>query len=129
MSVVIAPSSVVPPGTLQIVELPQHPSNIICGITHHQGNTMSLLKSQPAWLMLAIASGGCAAFNGVFAKLYCSLPFHVRRAANKPQHNHGAHHIMGKLARFGVWPESREQAVRIRDSRGTTASGPTARMY
>jgi hypothetical protein len=32
---------------------------------------MSLFKSRPAWLMLAIASGGCAAINGVFAKLYC----------------------------------------------------------
>ncbi|KAF2829462.1 hypothetical protein CC86DRAFT_437242 [Ophiobolus disseminans] len=30
---------------------------------------MSLMKTQPAWLILAIASGGCAAFNGVFAKL------------------------------------------------------------
>ncbi|KAH8728798.1 hypothetical protein GQ44DRAFT_675416 [Phaeosphaeriaceae sp. PMI808] len=30
---------------------------------------MSLPKSTPSWLILAIASGGCAAFNGVFAKL------------------------------------------------------------
>jgi hypothetical protein len=30
---------------------------------------MSIRKSTPAWLVLAIASGGCAAFNGVFAKL------------------------------------------------------------
>ena len=32
--------------------------------------TMSnLLRKQPVWLLLAIASGACAAFNGVFAKL------------------------------------------------------------
>jgi hypothetical protein len=43
---------------------------------------MSLPKSKPAWLILAIASGGCAAFNGVFAKLYCSHPSHLSGAAN-----------------------------------------------
>lgn len=32
--------------------------------------TMSnFLRKQPVWLVLAIASGGCAAINGVFAKL------------------------------------------------------------
>ncbi|KAF1846677.1 uncharacterized protein K460DRAFT_282234 [Cucurbitaria berberidis CBS 394.84] len=30
---------------------------------------MSLPKTKSAWLMLAISSGACAAFNGVFAKL------------------------------------------------------------
>ncbi|KAF2009902.1 hypothetical protein BU24DRAFT_357316 [Aaosphaeria arxii CBS 175.79] len=30
---------------------------------------MSTTRSQPTWLILAVASGGCAAFNGVFAKL------------------------------------------------------------
>ncbi|RMZ72714.1 transcription initiation factor iia small subunit [Pyrenophora seminiperda CCB06] len=30
---------------------------------------MSLPQTQSAWLMLAISSGACAAFNGVFAKL------------------------------------------------------------
>ncbi|KAF7512241.1 hypothetical protein GJ744_002403 [Endocarpon pusillum] len=29
----------------------------------------ALLRRQPVWLLLAIASGACAAFNGVFAKL------------------------------------------------------------
>jgi hypothetical protein len=29
----------------------------------------NLLRQQPVWLLLAIASGTCAAFNGVFAKL------------------------------------------------------------
>jgi hypothetical protein len=33
-------------------------------------NRMSqMLRKQPLWLLLAIASGSCAAFNGVFAKL------------------------------------------------------------
>jgi hypothetical protein len=33
-------------------------------------NKMSqMLRKQPLWLLLAIASGSCAAFNGVFAKL------------------------------------------------------------
>ncbi|KAF2473954.1 uncharacterized protein BDR25DRAFT_302014 [Lindgomyces ingoldianus] len=30
---------------------------------------MAGARSKPAWLLLAIASGACAAFNGVFAKL------------------------------------------------------------
>jgi hypothetical protein len=30
---------------------------------------MSLPQPKSAWLMLAISSGACAAFNGVFAKL------------------------------------------------------------
>jgi hypothetical protein len=29
----------------------------------------NVLRRQPVWLLLAVASGGCAAFNGVFAKL------------------------------------------------------------
>jgi hypothetical protein len=60
-------------GTLQIVELPH---NIQRRQTLSTKDIMSLLKSRPAWLMLAIASGGCAAINGVFAKLYC-LCFHL----------------------------------------------------
>jgi len=31
---------------------------------------MEAARAKPAWLVLAIASGACAAFNGVFAKLY-----------------------------------------------------------
>jgi hypothetical protein len=34
-----------------------------------------MLRKQPLWLLLAIASGSCAAFNGVFAKLLVP-PFH-----------------------------------------------------
>lgn len=33
------------------------------------GIMSNLLRKQPVWLLLAIASGACAAFNGVFAKL------------------------------------------------------------
>jgi len=29
----------------------------------------NFLRNQPVWLILAVASGSCAAFNGVFAKL------------------------------------------------------------
>jgi hypothetical protein len=32
-----------------------------------------ILRKQPVWLLLAIASGSCAAFNGVFAKLLVSF--------------------------------------------------------
>jgi hypothetical protein len=42
-------------------------------LAHTKGtvpNRMSqMLRRQPLWLLLAIASGTCAAFNGVFAKL------------------------------------------------------------
>jgi hypothetical protein len=34
-----------------------------------QKHEMNASKRQPIWLILAIASGACAAFNGVFAKL------------------------------------------------------------
>ncbi len=41
-------------------------------------NRMSqILRKQPLWLLLAIASGSCAAFNGVFAKLLVP-PFRPR---------------------------------------------------
>src|ERR1700712_117831 len=40
--------------------------------------SMETLRSSPTWLILAIASGACASFNGVFAKLYVhSSPFRV----------------------------------------------------
>jgi len=71
-------------GTLQITTptptIPPH--NTVA--THP---TMSFIKTQPAWLLLAIASGGCAAFNGVFAKLYCTPthPSHVKPDTNNPR--------------------------------------------
>ncbi|KAJ9650821.1 hypothetical protein H2198_009888 [Neophaeococcomyces mojaviensis] len=33
------------------------------------GSTMNWIRRQPVWIVLAIASGACAAINGVFAKL------------------------------------------------------------
>jgi hypothetical protein len=30
---------------------------------------LSALRRQPVWIILAVSSGACAAFNGVFAKL------------------------------------------------------------
>ena len=36
---------------------------------------MENLSKKSQWIVLALASGGCAAFNGVFAKLYVVLPF------------------------------------------------------
>lgn len=38
-----------------------------------RGSIMSYLR-QNRWMVLAIASGACAAFNGVFAKLYVDMP-------------------------------------------------------
>ncbi|KAF7886259.1 hypothetical protein EAF00_010362 [Botryotinia globosa] len=34
-----------------------------------QGNTMENISRKSQWILLAVASGACAAFNGVFAKL------------------------------------------------------------
>lgn len=31
---------------------------------------VAALRRQPVWIVLAVSSGACAAFNGVFAKLY-----------------------------------------------------------
>jgi hypothetical protein len=61
-------------GTLQIIN--PTPTILLHTTTVAAHLTMSFLKTQPAWLLLAIASGGCAAFNGVFAKLYCCTPIH-----------------------------------------------------
>lgn len=33
------------------------------------GDIMNTIRRQPQWIILAAASGACAAFNGVFAKL------------------------------------------------------------
>ena len=39
--------------------------------THNNffSSVMSVPQTKSAWLVLAVASGACAAFNGVFAKL------------------------------------------------------------
>lgn len=34
---------------------------------------IAALRRQPVWIVLAVSSGACAAFNGVFAKLYSAL--------------------------------------------------------
>lgn len=38
---------------------------------------VAALRRQPVWIVLAVSSGACAAFNGVFAKLYVSLVMQV----------------------------------------------------
>lgn len=40
---------------------------------------MENLSRKSQWIVLAIASGGCAAFNGVFAKLYVMFLFSILR--------------------------------------------------
>lgn len=59
--------------SFDLAYIPQHRSSSHASTRPQNlgsATVMSLLKTQPAWLILAIASGGCAAFNGVFAKLY-----------------------------------------------------------
>lgn len=54
-------------------------------IIREEDDTMDYLSSHKShWIFLAVASGACAAFNGVFAKLYViihpspsSLPMHL----------------------------------------------------
>jgi hypothetical protein len=36
---------------------------------YQKSRMSSFVRRQPVWLLLAVASGVCAAFNGVFAKL------------------------------------------------------------
>ncbi len=40
---------------------------------------MENLSRKSQWIVLALASGGCAAFNGVFAKLQVAYFLHVPR--------------------------------------------------
>jgi hypothetical protein len=47
---------------------------------------MSLPRTKSAWLFFAVTSGACAAFNGVFAKLYAPAPL-PRRASSLTQHS------------------------------------------
>jgi hypothetical protein len=39
-----------------------------------EASKMENLSSKSQWIVLALASGACAAFNGVFAKLYVISP-------------------------------------------------------
>lgn len=38
--------------------------------TKESENIMDWIRKQPLWIVLGVASGACAAINGVFAKLY-----------------------------------------------------------
>lgn len=48
---------------------------------------MATVETQRPWLMLAILSGACAAFNGVFAKLYFNLP-HIKLSSVQANTSH-----------------------------------------
>lgn len=39
-------------------------------VTKELPREMNYLAQQPAWILLAVGSGACAAINGAFAKLY-----------------------------------------------------------
>lgn len=81
---------------------------------------MGTAKSKSAWLALAIASGACAAFNGVFAKLYAHSYLHIIRThmlIHLAQHYHGAHFVMGARDVPHLQPRSLEQTCRIRHPR------------
>ena len=54
---------------------------------------MEAARAKPAWLVLAIASGACAAFNGVFAKLYV----HQIRFLKIPSANANTIYCLGLL--------------------------------
>jgi hypothetical protein len=41
----------------------------------HSAESMENLSRKSQWIVLALASGACAAFNGVFAKLYVIFSF------------------------------------------------------
>jgi chemotaxis response regulator CheB len=43
--------------------------------TEQDRQKMENLSRKSQWIVLALASGGCAAFNGVFAKLYVDFQF------------------------------------------------------
>lgn len=43
-----------------------------------EARKMENLSRKSQWIVLALASGACAAFNGVFAKLYVISPFLFR---------------------------------------------------
>ncbi len=53
----------------------RHPSSVIGELEREQEQQlareedMENLSRKSQWIVLAVASGGCAAFNGVFAKL------------------------------------------------------------
>jgi hypothetical protein len=61
------------------------------------------LSRKSQWIALAVMSGACAAFNGVFAKLYVMLSFHIR--VSKVASLHRSMHFGN--ARYMYAPEER----------------------
>ena len=86
---------------------------------HQHHDKMTGPRQQPTWLLLAIASGACAAFNGVFAKLCGASPPSLRCDLQSPQHDDGAHHDVGKVTGQRTQPQPIEPSGRARDPRST----------
>lgn len=53
--------------------------------TRESENIMDWIRKQPLWIVLGVASGACAAINGVFAKLYDPGAQAIRTSANSAQ--------------------------------------------
>jgi len=67
-----------------------HPSDEERPEDDDQAKEMENLSRKSQWIVLALASGACAAFNGVFAKLYViSLLFSVVRGSDHPKSAEG----------------------------------------
>ena len=67
---------------------------------------MSTPNSKSTWLFFAVTSGACAAFNGVFAKLYdlTTYPTQPRSNLTTTQHNHRAHNLVVALPSLDLRP-------------------------
>jgi hypothetical protein len=65
---------------------------------------MSTPNPKSAWLFFAVTSGACAAFNGVFAKLYVPTTSQMRSSLTTAQHNHRAHNLLGALFSLDIRP-------------------------
>jgi hypothetical protein len=67
-----------------------HPSDEERPEDDDQAKEMENLSRKSQWIVLALASGACAAFNGVFAKLYViSLLFSAVRGSDHPKSAEG----------------------------------------
>ena len=67
---VTAPSSQAKLGTSHVGSTNQPSSITATSPSRNAQLEMNNLNKQSQWIVLAIASGACASFNGVFAKLY-----------------------------------------------------------
>lgn len=65
---------------------------------------MSLPRTKSAWLFFAITSGACAAFNGVFAKLFVAIHHLNKPVLTTTQHNNRANKLMVKHPGFHIRP-------------------------